>query len=745
MATIAELRAAYPDFLKDKLDTDIVRMLAEKDGLSLPYVAYELGLDPAEWQQNEGFWEDTGSDVAVGVSDIPGVAAGIVDLVNPLAWAGTDYTLSKGWDAVEDATGLADWRARQEVTLSPERLAQEQAVAEAFKNEGLGAAAWEALTSPRAFVGAAARSLPASLASGFGLGMPLRAAATARGMDRLAKVAPWLAEGAHAGGAGVDQATEAGVDPAMANLVGLGTGVTTGALGGTIGATARRFGIDDVQAAMAGAGRTAEVTRPLYQRIPMTAGVEMAQEVPQSGTEQMWQNYAQGKPLMEDVAHQAVMGGLAGGVMGAGFGLFPRGRKIDSNTQTDLLQDDQLDPTKGLDTSRVNAPSVGAGIRNLAGLNTAEGLSNWAGVHGPGYTAGYTSDLTASYNEPPGHRVADKVTGVERELSMGDWLYYQATGQLPPTADPVKVEGKPKPVEGVAPEMQRLLDVAKNLPMAADPAKVRPGEVSANGHRASGRPTKDAVNWATTLSGLKTEDEVNKAVEKGTRSKAGYWQWVMPMAAARIQEIKAEQAKTTAQQAKQNDTVDGPGVPVTPTVAQNAQPVEGAVPPTPTTSSVVQDEVPPSGATIPSGVPPSTVAVRPCWIWPWRFLTKPPSGIRQQARRPRLLAQAKSSTTADASSSCSTSTACRYRSTKAPARPVRRTCRRASGTPFWVSTQTVAGSTRAPRRTSPATTAATCCVSMRRCWTTRLATSAPAIPIPRSVCAVHNLRLSTRG
>jgi hypothetical protein len=253
MSLLDVLRAKFPDNekLKALSDPDIVSTLAQATGKDLPYVADKLGLPYADYVQNEGFWEDTGSDVAVGVSDIPGVAAGIVDLVNPLAWAGTDYTLSKGWDAVEDATGLADWRARQEVTLSPERLAQEQAVAEAFKNEGLGAAAWEALTSPRAFVGAAARSLPASLASGFGLGMPLRAAATARGMDRLAKVAPWLAEGAHAGGAGVDQATEAGVDPAMANLVGLGTGVTTGALGGTIGATARRFGIDDVQAAMA--------------------------------------------------------------------------------------------------------------------------------------------------------------------------------------------------------------------------------------------------------------------------------------------------------------------------------------------------------------------------------------------------------------------------------------------------------------------------------------------------------------
>ena len=619
MATIAELRDAYPDFLKDKSDTDIVRMLAEKDGLSLPYVAYELGLDPAEWQQNEGFWEDTGSDVAMGVSDIPGVAAGIVDLVNPLAWAGTDYTLSKGWDAVEDATGLADWRARQGVTLSPERLAQEQAVAEAFKNEGLGAAAWEALTSPRAFVGAAARSLPAALASGFGLGMPLRAAATARGMDRLAKVAPWLAEGAHAGGAGVDQATEAGVDPAMANLVGLGTGVTTGALGGTIGATARRFGIDDVQAVMAGAGRTAEVTRPLYQRIPMTAGVEMAQEVPQSGTEQMWQNYAQGKPLMEDVAHQAVMGGLAGGVMGAGFGLFPRGRKIDSNTPTDLLQDD---PTKGLDTTRFNLPSDVPSIRNQVGLNTAEGLSNWAGVRGPGDTSGYTSDLTASYNEPSGHRVADKTTGIERELSMGDWLYYQATGQLPTTTDPVKVESKPKLPENVTPEMQRLLDVARSLPMAADPKNPKQGEYSANGHNAKGRPTKDAIKWATTLSGLKTVDEVNKETEKGKTGKAGYWQWVLPMALARIQEIQAEQAQQSAANTGQPnpgtsaeadaETGTNPDVKggtaattsITPPEGVSATPEAGPPP-------VIPAEVPPTDALSGQTTPQASQAPRP--------------------------------------------------------------------------------------------------------------------------------------
>src|SRR5256885_16896833 len=42
------------------------------------------------------------------------------------------------------------------------------------------------------------------------------------------------------------------------------------------------------------------------------------QELPQSAQEQMWPNYAEGKPLMEGVARASTEGAIAGGVMGAG-------------------------------------------------------------------------------------------------------------------------------------------------------------------------------------------------------------------------------------------------------------------------------------------------------------------------------------------------------------------------------------------------------------------------------------------
>ena len=102
MATIAELRAAYPDFLKDKSDTDIVRMLAEKDGLSLPYVAYELGLDPAEWQQNEGTMDDLGTSVELGweqtkrgIANLPNVVSGLVTGENLYETPEMDNTIQR--------------------------------------------------------------------------------------------------------------------------------------------------------------------------------------------------------------------------------------------------------------------------------------------------------------------------------------------------------------------------------------------------------------------------------------------------------------------------------------------------------------------------------------------------------------------------------------------------------------------------------------------------------------------------
>lgn len=160
-----------------------------------------------------------------------------------------------------------------------------------------------------------------------------------------------------------------------------------------------------------------------------------------------------------------------------------------------------------------------------------------------------------------------------------------ATGQVPGATGALKVEDKPKPVEGVDLGAQRLLDVARSLPMAVDAKSRKDNEVTANGHNAKGNPSTKAVEWATKLSNMKTLAEVEEAT-KNSDGKAGYWQWVRPMAIARIQEINAE---AQAQQAKQPamDTVGVAGA----TQGQNAQPIEGIVAPTQTTSSVAQGGV----------------------------------------------------------------------------------------------------------------------------------------------------------
>ena len=603
MSLLDELRAAYPDNekLKALSDPELVSLYSQATGASLDLSAMDLGLDPNDYIQNTGRGQDLVNQGILGLGDIVSGVAGAIDI--PIAAATDSAPFSKAVDWAADATGLSDYAKRLDVTMSPQSQETRTAWDKTWNDEEMGA--WDKAKNfagvlwddPAYALEFAARSAPTLVPAIGGaklLGMGAKAMEAA-GLTRTAAAVrpliPGMAEGGVAAGYQMNNLLEEDVGPREAAGYSALTGAGTGLIGGVMGALGARAGLTDPHRRLAGYRLPDEAPAlPWYQRIPGGIAMEAGQEALQSPWEQAMTNVATDQPWDQGLARSAVEGAIGGGIIGAPFNIF-RGREIDLTQTPDDTGNDQLDPTKGLDTSRVNAPSVGAGIRNLAGLNTAEGLSNWAGVRGPSDTAGYAGDLAASYNEPSGHRVADKVTGVERELSTGDWLYYQATGQLPPTTDPVKVEGKPKPVEGVTPEMQRLLDVARNLPMAADPAKVKPGEVSANGHRASGRPTKDAVNWATTLSGLKTEDEVNKAVEKGTRSKAGYWQWVMPMAAARIQEIKAEQAKTTAQQAKQNATVDGPGVSVTPTIAQNAQPTEGVVPPTPTTSSVAQDEV----------------------------------------------------------------------------------------------------------------------------------------------------------
>lgn len=99
----------------------------------------------------------------------------------------------------------------------------------------------------------------------------------------------------------------------------VGAGAVTGVLGRAGGALGRKFGLDDIDVAVMRGELPKLASKGFASRViggGITEGV--FEEMPQSSQEQMWQNYATDKPIMDGVPEAAAMGVVTGGIMGAG-------------------------------------------------------------------------------------------------------------------------------------------------------------------------------------------------------------------------------------------------------------------------------------------------------------------------------------------------------------------------------------------------------------------------------------------
>ena len=174
-------------------------------------------------------------------------------------------------------------------------------------------------THPFAVANKVAESLPAMAVSG-GMG-----GAVAKGV-----VGGAIGEGMQQAGSSYADAIEKnnGNTPTDKNAAAaLGSGVTTGTISALSGGLAKKLGIGDIDTAIANrvAGEAATSARPLglgayAKNIGEGIITEGAlEELPQSATEQMWQNYADGNPIMEGVPEAAAQGLITGGLMGGAF------------------------------------------------------------------------------------------------------------------------------------------------------------------------------------------------------------------------------------------------------------------------------------------------------------------------------------------------------------------------------------------------------------------------------------------
>lgn len=220
--------------------------------------------------------------------------------------------------ALENSTGYNPKRTKEflEQFYSQDQQRANQKVQEA---DGFIDTLKTSIENPSTILQTVVESAPSMLGGG----------AAAQGLGKLGLLARSpvargaIGEGLVAGGQSAEQIRQENPDglltPKQSLAAGL-SGVTTGTIGFGGGKLAQKLGILDPQTVLAGSSKLPKgLDKHTFGNVLKGFLSEGAlQELPQSATEQMWQNYAQDKPLLEGVPEASATGLLAGGVMGAG-------------------------------------------------------------------------------------------------------------------------------------------------------------------------------------------------------------------------------------------------------------------------------------------------------------------------------------------------------------------------------------------------------------------------------------------
>jgi hypothetical protein len=148
----------------------------------------------------------------------------------------------------------------------------------------------------------------------------------ARGLAGATKLAPVVAgaigEGVLGAGAAAEQIRQGTVDGELTGkqvLSAVGSGAGTAILGFAGGKLAQKAGLPDVDTMMA----SGDLKSPAgFLKAVVGSGISegVFEEMPQSAQEQMWQNFATDKPLLEGVGDASALGLLAGAAMGNAAG-----------------------------------------------------------------------------------------------------------------------------------------------------------------------------------------------------------------------------------------------------------------------------------------------------------------------------------------------------------------------------------------------------------------------------------------
>lgn len=296
--------------------------------------------------QNTSRLQDIQTDLARGSLSLPGMATHLLDLPSQLIMGATPF--SNLATRAGEATGYQPTKRAAELQqqYSPQRVLSQKEITEAWKTApGADAIAGAYVTNPMYTLGSIAESAPSILAGGL----------AGRGLGALTGVSSpairaGIGEGAVGAGQSAQQLESADVGEQKKAAAAAGAGTLTGLIGFGGAALARKIGITDPTALIAGGKQaltSADIAtfkqfanRGIAKRVGLGIAEEgLIQELPQSAQEQMFQNWATGKPLFEGVPRAAVEGTLAGSALGGVFNV-PKNKGIAEAVSENKIQEE---------------------------------------------------------------------------------------------------------------------------------------------------------------------------------------------------------------------------------------------------------------------------------------------------------------------------------------------------------------------------------------------------------------------
>ena len=288
--------------------------------------------------------------------------------------------------------------------------AQQAADRRVDEAKGFGGTLKAYLRNPSTIVEAGAESLP-SMFLGGGIGRGIGAAGKAAGIlsnpAARAGLLGAIGEGVVGAGSAAEQIRqETGELTGKGAASAIGSGVGTGVLGRLGNKLAPKLGAVDIEEALVRgfSGNARNVPLSFGKTLKAITGGAISEgafeELPQSIQEQVWQNYATGKPLMEGVPEGAAQGLVTGAAMGGAVNIHSalpgQQRKalaeLEQKRQAELAQEhDKLvrEATRGQ-----VAPQATTG-QNLPGVSSA-GLNFDGGSGLPPGVAPYMAGQNAS-------------------------------------------------------------------------------------------------------------------------------------------------------------------------------------------------------------------------------------------------------------------------------------------------------------------------------------------------------------